>query len=298
MYLCAIFIVKVNHIEKIINIMNERISDAEIKKMQGVILNILKAIHKVCEEHNLKYYLIAGTMLGAVRHKGFIPWDDDADIALPREDYNLLVANAKEWLPEQYELVSYSKDTNYPYAFARIQDKNTTYILRRCFDFVGGVPVDVFPLDGMTQSKWKRFLHYRKYSFAVKMMYFSTVDPYKHGKGLESLFVRLCRNIVPKMWAFRLADKIQQEYSIASEALIADHDNKPYRGILDKNVYGTPTPISFEGEILYGVEHPDAYLSYCYGDYMKMPKEKPLQNFRYMDLSKPYREYMKENAPC
>lgn len=62
----------------------------------------------------MRYYLIAGTMLGAVRHKGFIPWDDDADIALPRKDYEKLIAHANEWLPEEYELVSGDKEAHYP----------------------------------------------------------------------------------------------------------------------------------------------------------------------------------------
>ena len=75
----------------------KRINQEETKEMQQYILNILLAIDKVCQEHNLRYYLLAGTMLGAVRHKGFIPWDDDADVALPREDYNILVKHANEW---------------------------------------------------------------------------------------------------------------------------------------------------------------------------------------------------------
>ena len=84
----------------------KRITDEETKELQKYILDILLAIDKVCREHNLTYYLIAGTMLGAVRHKGFVPWDDDADVALPRKDYNILVKHANEWLPKRYELVS------------------------------------------------------------------------------------------------------------------------------------------------------------------------------------------------
>ena len=89
-------------------------------------------------------------------------------------------------------------------------------------------------------------------------------------------------------------NNIQREYNYQKSSLIADHDNAPSRGILPKEVYGTPTPIEFEGHILMGVQKPDTYLRYCYGDYMKMPKQYPPQNFRYLNLHKPYREYLKE----
>ena len=273
----------------------KRITPEETKEMQKYILGILLAIHKVCQEHNLRYYLIAGTMLGAVRHKGFIPWDDDADVALPREDYNTLVKHANEWLPERYELVSGLQNPMYPYQFARIQDKETTYILRRQFDFIGGVPVDVFPLDGMTDDTKLQHSHYNKYRWAKKLLYFSTVDPYKHGHGLRSLFPLFMHKFVSQDWAHRNLNDIQREFNYNESPLIADHDNDPSRGILPKEVYGTPTPIEFEGHQLMGVAQPDAYLKYCYGDYMQMPKEYPPQNFRVLDLHKPYREYMKEH---
>ena len=223
----------------------KRINQEETKEMQQYILNILLAIDKVCKEHNLRYYLLAGTMLGAVRHKGFIPWDDDADVALPREDYNILVKHANEWLPERYELVSGLQDPMYPYQFARIQDKETTYILRRKFNFVGGLPVDVFPLDGMTENAFLRRKHYFKYQLSKKLLYYSTVDPFKHGHGLRSYLVRFVHKVVSQDWAHRKMNNIQREYNYQKSSLIADHDNAPSRGILPKEVYGTPTPIEF-----------------------------------------------------
>ena len=82
----------------------------DIRPLQLRILKNLLAVDKVCKEHNLRYYIMAGTMLGAVRHKGFIPWDDDLDIGMPRADYDLLMANAKEWLPKPYEAVCAEND--------------------------------------------------------------------------------------------------------------------------------------------------------------------------------------------
>ena len=102
----------------------------DIRPLQLRILKNLLAVDKVCKEHNLRYYIMAGTMLGAVRHKGFIPWDDDLDIGMPRADYDLLMANAKEWLPKPYEAVCAENDKEYPLPFAKVQDADTTLIER------------------------------------------------------------------------------------------------------------------------------------------------------------------------
>ena len=272
-----------------------RISDAETREMQQYLLDILTSIHSVCQAHGLRYYLIAGTMLGAVRHQGFVPWDDDADVAMPREDYDRLVAHANEWLPPHLELVSGVQNPYYPYAFARIQNKNTTYILRRCFNFAGGLPVDVFPLDGMTRNPLARYIHYRRYDVLIRLTYFAQRDPYKHGRGLGCLFIKLCHRLFSQSWLHRRLDALQRQYSIEKTGLVADHDNKPCRGILPREVYGTPTPVCFCGHALMGVQNPDRYLRYCYGDYMTPPPQLPPQNFRHLDLTKPYREYKKEH---
>ena len=264
----------------------------ETCKLQSVLLEALIAIDKVCKEHNLRYYLIAGTMLGAVRHKGFIPWDDDADIALPRKDYEILMARANEWLPPEYELVNGDKEPHYPYSFARIQDTRTTYILRRRFNYAGGVPIDVFPLDGMTPNPIRQRIHYFKYNLVKRLMYYNLVDPYKHGKGMRSLYIRLFHKLLSSRWLHKTMDSIQKEYDYDASPLVADHDNHRRRGILPKDVYGAPSEVLFEGKLFNGVQQPDAYLSYCYGNYMEMPEQYPLANFRYLDLNTPYRVFV------
>lgn len=260
---------------------------AEIKEMQQCILGIMKAIDKVCRDHNLTYYMIAGTQLGAVRHKGFIPWDDDADFALPRKDYEVLIAHANEWLPEHYRLVDGTKDSKYPYLFARVQDMRTTYLLYRHFDFLGGVPVDIFPLDGMVEEGMCRKWHYFKYDFNVRLFYFLTVDPMKHGKNLRYYFLKLLRKMVDSRKVFNRLNAIQKEFDYEKSPFVADHDNAPERGILPKDVYGAPKEYQFEDTKFYGVADSHAYLSYCYGDY-STPKEAPHPNFRILDLHKSY----------
>ena len=130
-----------------------------------------------------------------------------------------------------------------------------------------------------------------RYNFVNKLLYYSQRDPYKHGKGISCLFYKTLQKILSPQKIHRVLTKIQSEYSYSDSKLAADHDNRPERGILPKEVYGTPTPIMFEGVELMGVAQPDAYLSYCYGNYMEMPKEIPPQNFRYMDMKSPYKDY-------
>lgn len=260
-------------------------------ELQACLLGILKAIDQVCRDHHLRYYLMAGTCLGAIRHKGFIPWDDDADVGMPRPDYELLVEHANEWLPEGYELVSGSTDPKYPYFFARIQDARTTYILRRQFDYVGGLPVDVYPIDGMTDNTLKRKWHYMRLSQAKKLLYFCLVDPYKHGHGPHSWIPLLVRRFYTPATLHSRIQRILTEFDYDTSSLIADHDYKPTKGMYPKEVFGHPQTVDFEDTKLTTVSQTETYLHQLYGNYMELPDSLPPQNYRFLDLNAPYRTF-------
>lgn len=264
----------------------------DIRPLQLRILKILLAVDKVCKEHNLRYYIMAGTMLGAVRHKGFIPWDDDLDIGMPRADYDLLMANAAAWLPEPYEAVCAENDKEYPLPFAKIQDAGTTLIERMHLKYLGGVYLDVFPLDGVPDSRLKQRLHFAKYEFYKRVLYLIHRDPYKHGKGPSSWIPLLCRKLFTPTGVQAAIRKIMVKYDFDQSALVCDYDDG-MKGIMPKEVLGSPTPILFEGEEVWGVENYDTYLVRKYGDYMTIPKQDKQRqhNFHYMDLNKPYRDF-------
>lgn len=255
------------------------------------ILRILMATDRCCSEHGLRYYIWAGTMIGAVRHKGFIPWDDDIDIAMPRPDYEKLIANSREWLPEPYELVCAENDPAYPLPFGKIQDASTTLIERTHLHYLGGIYIDVFPIDGVPSSGVGRWLHFSRYEYWKRVLYLIHRDPYKHGRGWSSWIPLLVRKLYTMRGVQEKIRELLMKYSYERSELVADYDDGS-KGAMTKKVLGTPTPYSFEGETVMGVEQYDAYLSHKYGDYMTIPDgdHQRQHNFHVLDFNKPYGE--------
>ena len=267
----------------------------DIRPLQLRILDILMAVHQVCEEHGLRYYIIAGTLLGAVRHKGFIPWDDDLDIGMPRKDYDQLMAHAQEWMPAPYEVVSYETDKTYPLPFAKVQDASTTLIERMHLKYLGGIYIDVFPIDGVPSatSRVKTWLHYARYEYWKRVLYLIHRDPYKHGHGPSSWIPLLCRKVYTMQSVQRKIRQLLLKYDYEQSPLVADYDDGR-RGAMSKDVLGQPTPYDFEGETVLGVAQYDTYLSHKYGDYMTIPDgdHQRQHNFHVLDFNKPYREHV------
>ena len=264
----------------------------DIDQLHGRILRILLAVDDCCRQHHLRCYIWAGTMLGAVRHHGFIPWDDDIDIAMPRPDYEQLIAHCREWLPQPYEFVCAENDASYPLPFGKVQDASTTLIERTHLLYLGGIYIDVFPIDGMTPNWLKQRIHFARYSFYKKIIYLLCRDPYKHGHGPSCWLPLLCRRCFTLKGVLHRLLALQKKYADHAQELVVDHDFG-MRGIMPPSVYGNPQEVEFEGHVLCGVEQADCYLSKLYGDYMTIPPgDKQRQhNFYFLDYHLPYREY-------
>lgn len=264
----------------------------DIRPLQLHILKILQAVDNVCQEHHLRYYLWAGTMLGAVRHKGFIPWDDDMDICMPRPDYDLLMRHAKEWLPQPYEAICADNTPTYPGGFGKVIDASTTLIEREHSDYLGGVYIDVFPIDGMPASRLIQKINCMRYAIIDRLIYYVHRDPFKHGHGPDSIIIRIFQKLFHHQSLQKAIRRIRVRYDYEKSQKVLDYDDG-FSGIIDKAILGTPTPIEFEGCQLMGVEKWDEYLSNKYGDYMTIPKhnEQRQHNFFYLDYHLPYKEY-------
>ncbi len=264
--------------------------DYEIRPLQLRLMKILQAVDAVCREHGLRYYIIAGTLLGAVRHGGFIPWDDDLDIGMPRPDYDRLLAHWKEWLPKHLELIGPESDPDYPFPFSKIQDAETTLIESKHFGYLGGVYLDVFPLDGMTDSAPARRSHFTRYKFYRRALYLIYRDPYRHGHGPSSWFPLLTRRLFTRAGLHAKLQRIFREYPYEESPSVVEHDNGSH-GVLPKQWVEPAREILFEGIPFKTFAEPEKYLAYTYGDYMTLPPadKRPQHRFYYLDLGKPYR---------
>lgn len=263
-----------------------------IEAVHERIVNILVAFDEVCRKHQLRYYLWAGTMLGSVRHKGFIPWDDDADIAMPRPDYEQLISHADEWLPAPLEFWCAENNEAYPGAFGKICDSSTTIIERLHYRFVSGIYVDVFPIDAVPDNALARRWQFFRYGFYKRVLYLTHRDPYKNGRGLDSIVPLLCRRLFTVRGITRSIRRILTRYDYDACRLVADYDDG-IGGVMDKSILGRPTPSPFCGHQLMGVEQADAYLSNKYGDYMTIPPQgrQRQHGFHYVDLEHSYKEF-------
>ena len=150
----------------------------DMEALHARLLEMMKEFHRVCVENGIRYYLVGGTALGARRHGGFIPWDDDMEVCVPREDYERLKRIAGLVFPEYLELMDYSAQPNRPMHFLKLIDARTTLIERSFRNCVEGVYIDIFPLDGALNPKCMaeklRLLRVRFYKAVC--MYHCTTD--------------------------------------------------------------------------------------------------------------------------
>lgn len=251
----------------------------ELDELKRIELNVLKQVRDLCEREGLRYFLSSGTLLGAVRHKGFIPWDDDIDIEMPRPDYDrLLEICAKS--PQAFNLCSNATEPKYGYAFAKAWAPGT--IIKEKTANRGnveiGVYVDIFPLDGygatkkeaiqnhkrtrlssalLTAYNWKKFFRSRSRSW--------TQEPIRFLFFLASRFVSP-RKIIEKLEArFR---KIPYDSSNYISTVMTTCG---VRRIAEREIFAQSTPLEFEGEYFAAPQGYEQYLTQLFGDYMTPP---------------------------
>lgn len=268
------------------------------RELQLKILKMIKYIDKLCEKHKIEYYLIYGSALGAVRHKGFIPWDDDLDIGMTYENYLKFIEICKTELnTKKYFLQRPENEKNYYLSFMKLRDITTTLIEEnnKDIDITYGVYIDIFPLVGVPKNKIKRkFLEINR-AFALSV----NVNVINN-KKLYNIF-KIILKCVGKKKILKKCTKNCVKYSCNDYedwCSIFDGDGMKIN-MTTKTIMGKPTRVQFEDTYLPIPEKYDTYLQHIYGNYMKIPSEEKIKEREHtpyiIDLNHSYLEYKKIN---
>ena len=267
-------------------------SDKYTERIQHYSINILREIDRICRANDIPYFITNGTLLGAVRHKGFIPWDDDIDVAMLRPDFNRFVKHAREWLSAPYEFISPETYEKCPGELSKVIDGSTTLIERWSYNQLGGVYVDVWVLDAVSDKRWQRRLHFSAYKVLNRLLYMRNRDPYKRGHGMSSWWPRIVQSLFKNSTLQRWMHKVQAACDFDKHDKICMLDNGE-KSIISKKVIGQRKEYEFEGQLFFGPEDYDTYLRALYGEYMELPPENKRRVHRpdYVDFEHSYHDY-------
>ena len=246
---------------------SKRISAQDVKDIE---INILDYIDSICKKHHIEYFLGYGTLLGAIRHKGFIPWDDDFDVFMTRPEYEKFVEYCKH---ETYNLLHSSIDSTYYYEIAKVVDVRTKVIGHEVDDIPNeGVWVDIFPLDAVSKhQKFQRYL--------VKVcMVFRIMSVYKKFPAHKRSYLFYPLWLIARLVGFKLPLKITDWLSKSGTneniiGYIAAMSTTGSKYCSPANWFKETVEVDFEGKKYPAPKAYHDYLQSKYGDYMKLPPE-------------------------
>lgn len=271
------------------------LSKKMLEDLKQIELDILREFVEVCEQLDLRYYLLGGTLLGAVRHQGFIPWDDDIDVGMPREDYDIFVRKAQKMLPSHLFIQTIETDPGYVNCFAKIRNSDTTFIESSAVHMRinHGVFMDVFPLDYYPEDAQEQIkLDSRKKWLLRRIGVEFKLSAYNTPKGRAKK--RIIKMLYPSVSA--AIKKREQLYrSTPHSGLMANHGGAwGKKEIIPTSWYGDGTTVTFEGMRLRAPAEYDKWLTQVYGDYMQLPPVEKRVGHHYVDVvdfGKSYKEY-------
>ena len=268
---------------------------SNIDLLHQVDLDIVKDVVSLCEKHGLKYYMLGGTMLGAIRHGGFIPWDDDIDLGMVREDYERFLELSYK-LPGRLKVVNYRNTPSYQYYITRVLDTETKVIEERIGNEnkYTNASIDIFPIDGTPNNKLLRKIYFFRVLYHRALMslcYKDSIDRKRQrGTAEKALLWIMERLPIEKMTTpykqKEIIDRLLRKQKIDGAKYIGNIMGA-YRTkeIVPAEFYGQGKMYSFEDIELRGMDMPDEYLTWTYGDYRKLPPEdKRKTHFKILEI--------------
>lgn len=253
------------------------------KEWNATILDILKAFMKICKDNELTYYCCAGTAIGAVRHHGIIPWDDDIDVIMPRPDYDRLLEIAKTANFGKYEIITPYDDETYPLYFSKLSNRNTTLIEDRQIPCVIGLYVDIFPLDATDDDVAKAKRLKDRYTKIINRLnavsthntfgeYLSLLKKKEEwGRFAIKTLAFFCRSAV-RRHLIRQMDRLSHLYDYDKAKNVQVYTGSyGHREVFPKSWLGKGKEFPFEDTTVLLPECYDEYLRHFFNDYMQFP---------------------------
>lgn len=273
------------------NITNDQLfvmDDKTLRKVQLVQLDILNEFKRVCNLIGIDYFLESGTLLGAVRHKGFIPWDDDLDVAMMRDEYELFLKEAPKILHNDYEIVSWRNAPEYAHPFIKIIKKGTLYKEHKddSHNPKNGIYIDVFPYDVFPEKKTQQFVQ-----GTILMLFrgivrakcncktWRTISGVNVGKYIKNIPLRLISFLFSKNTAVSIYEKYCIKYNKTDSDYVYINGAFAYgKEIHSVKSFKSFKDYDFEKGTYKGPSDYDLFLTELYGDYMKLPPENERKN--------------------
>ncbi|MDD5598602.1 MAG: LicD family protein [Victivallaceae bacterium] len=248
----------------------------DLEELRKIQLDILRKVSAFCGENEISYYLGYGTLLGAVRHGGYIPWDDDIDLIIPRPDYLrfLEIFDERNKCPE-LKVLSHYKDEMHPYPYIKLINTRTSFTFHSSIKYEMGVCIDIFPLDGLPDSVWKSNLLYFNVYFFQKFYQVKFVAFRKDQNLVKKIILLLTKTVLlPFNYQFfiKKINELARTYDYADSrfcgVLTMGNGRRERTG---KDLFQKTVLLEFEGSKFSAPRNYDLWLKHLYGDYMTPP---------------------------
>lgn len=255
--------------------------NSELNKLHSLQIMLMEEIKRICDLNCIKYSLTGGSLIGAIRHKGFIPWDDDMDVAMLREDYNIFLVACKTQLDPKFEIQTMDSDENYFYGFAKILLKDT-HLVQYCHEKTKqkkGIYVDIFPLDTVPEDEKKKKKHKITNYLLIKMLSrkgrVEVEDKYSLKKHIAFHAIDVLNIFFSMPYLKRKLQENMTRYSNEKSCYVCNlcgyygYDKETtYKAYFEKTIN-----LPFENTEFAVIERYDDFLKHIYGDYMQLPPE-------------------------
>lgn len=250
-------------------------------KIQKIVYDMLVEFDRICKKNNLKYILYAGTLLGSVRHQGFIPWDDDIDVAMLRSDYDKFLEIVSEELSKEYFIQTTTTDKKSIYQFAKIRKNHSVFRERnvQSLDIHHGFYLDIFPLDKTEPNSLKYKLHHKVYQFLYRLNYYESSDLCRHNNkfvqqsklGIRSIVRLIPLNMRNRFLKYYVSKNERKESEFVSHFTNGLYGDRYNRFLMRKDSMDSIIYNRFGSSIFPIPSDYDSILKQLYGDYMQLP---------------------------